>query len=95
MANITRENIAPLTDRINVTLSKEDYYPAFEKSLKTYSKQAKMPGFRPGQVPASLVKKMYGPSAYTDEVLKTVEKEINGYLTKENPIHFCPAFTNG
>ncbi len=89
MASITRENIAPLTDKIIVQLAKEDYYPSFEKSLKTYSKQAKMPGFRPGQVPTSLVKKMYGPSAFSDEVLKTVEKEINGYLTNEKPEIFA------
>ncbi len=89
MASITRENIAPLTDKIIVQLKKEDYYPSFEKSLKTYSKQAKMPGFRPGQVPTSLVKKMYGPSAFSDEVLKTVEKEINGYLANEKPEIFA------
>lgn len=89
MASITRENIAPLTDKITVLLTKEDYYPAYEKGLKTYSKQVKLPGFRSGQVPLSLIKKMYGPKSFTDEVLKAVEKEIKGYLTTEKPEIFA------
>jgi trigger factor len=85
MAQITRENVGLLTDKITVTLNKEDYYPAFEKALKTYSKQARIPGFRPGMVPMPVVKKMYGSSVFTDEILRTVEKEINQYLTQEQP----------
>ncbi len=83
MATITRENIAPLTDKLTVNLAKEDYYPSFEKSLKTYAKNANIPGFRKGMVPAGLVKKMYGNSVFTDEVLRTVEKELNQYVTEE------------
>ncbi len=83
MATITRENIAPLTDKLTVNLAKEDYYPSFEKSLKTYAKNANIPGFRKGMVPAGLVKKMYGASVFTDEVLRTVEKELNSYVTEE------------
>ncbi len=83
MATITRENIAPLTDKLTVNLSKEDYYPSFEKSLKEYAKKANIPGFRKGMVPAGLVKKMYGTSVFTDEVLRTVEKELNHYVTEE------------
>ena len=83
MATITRENIAPLTDKLTVNLAKEDYYPSFEKSLKSYAKNANIPGFRKGMVPAGLVKKMHGPSVFTDEVLRTVEKELNEYVTQE------------
>lgn len=83
MATITRENIGLLNDKLTVKLSKEDYFPAFEKSLKSYAKSANIPGFRKGMVPAGLVKKMYGQSVFTDEVLRTVEKELNSYLSKE------------
>lgn len=85
MATVVRENVAPLTDKLTVKLSKDDYYPAFEKALKNYSKRASIPGFRPGMVPMGHVKKMYGSSVYTDEVLRLVEKEINGYLETEKP----------
>ena len=83
MATITRENIALLTDKVIVKLVKEDYLPAFEQSIKKYAKTANLPGFRKGMVPASLVKKMYGQSVFTDEVLRTVEKELNNYMVNE------------
>ena len=34
-------------------------------------------------VPPGLVKKMYGNSVFTDEVLRTVEKELNNYVAEE------------
>jgi len=83
MATVTRENIGLLNDKLTVTVTKEDYQPAFEKNLKQYAKTANIPGFRKGMVPAGLIRKMYGQSVFTDEVLKTVEKEINTYLSNE------------
>ncbi|GGB06699.1 trigger factor [Puia dinghuensis] len=83
MATVTRENIGLLTDKITVNVSKGDYLPSFEKSLKQYSKQANIPGFRKGMVPSGLIKKMYGSSVFTDEVLKTVEKELTTYMSNE------------
>lgn len=83
MATVTRENIGLLTDKIVVNVSKGDYLPSFEKSLKQYGKQANIPGFRKGMVPAGLIKKMYGPSVFTDEVLRTVEKELTTYMSAE------------
>jgi trigger factor len=83
MATITRENIGLLNDKLTVTLSKEDYVSGFEQNLKKYAKTANIPGFRKGMVPAGLVKKMYGQSVFTDEVLKTVESQLNQYMSKE------------
>ncbi|MCG7860547.1 trigger factor family protein, partial [Flavihumibacter sediminis] len=65
MATVTRENIGQLNDKITVKLSKEDYLPSFEKALKNYSKQANIPGFRKGMVPAGLIRKMHGQSVFT------------------------------
>ena len=83
MATVTRENIGLLTDKIVVRISKGDYLASFEKALKQYGKQANIPGFRKGMVPAGLIKKMYGNSVFTDEVLRTVEKELTTYMSNE------------
>jgi trigger factor len=83
MATVTRENIGLLNDKITVKVEKNDYLPSFEKALKQYGKQANIPGFRKGMVPTSLVKKMYGNSVFTDEVLRSVEKELTTYVTNE------------
>jgi len=83
MATITRENMGLLNDKLTVTLHKDDYFAGFEQSLKKYAKNANIPGFRKGMVPAGLVKKMYGQSVFTDEVLRKVETELNEYIGKE------------
>jgi trigger factor len=85
MATVTRENIGLLHDKLTVKLNKEDYLPSFDKKLKEYSKTANIPGFRKGMVPVGMVKKMYGNSIFTDEILKSVEKELYTWLNAEKP----------
>src|SRR5690349_15299654 len=80
MATVIKENIGLLHEKLSVKLEKTDYLPAFEKALKEYSKKANIPGFRKGMVPSSLIKKMYGPSVFTDEVLRSVDRELIKYL---------------
>ncbi|MBA2251074.1 MAG: trigger factor [Chitinophagaceae bacterium] len=89
MATITRENLGLLNDKLNVKLSKDDYFPSFQKALKDYSKKANIPGFRKGMVPAGMIKKMYGASIFYDEVIKAVEKEIQNYMVNEKPEIFA------
>lgn len=97
MATVARENIGLLNDKITVTISKDDYLPAFEKKVKEFAKTANIPGFRKGNVPAGMVKRMYGTAIYTEEVLRTVEKELYAYLQQENPDIFAQpmALENG
>ncbi len=83
MATIKRDNIGLLNDKLTVHLTKEDYFNGFETSLKKHAKTANIPGFRKGMVPAGLIKKMYGQSVFSDEILKKVESELNQYLTNE------------
>jgi trigger factor len=83
MATVTRENIGLLNDKLVVTITKEEYLPSFEKTLKNYSKQANIPGFRKGMVPAGMIKKMYGPGLFTEEVIRNIEKGLNEYLAAE------------
>ncbi len=89
MATVVRENIGLLNDKLTVKLNKEDYLPAFEKKLKEYSKTANIPGFRKGMVPAGMIKKMYGAGIFSDEVLRTIEKELYTYLDTEKPEIFA------
>ena len=83
MPTVNREQTALLTDKISVTVTKEDYMPAFEKSLKNYAKNANIPGFRKGMVPAGMIRKMYGGAVFSEEVLRSVERALMGYLQQE------------
>lgn len=84
MATVTRETIGKLHDKVTVKLTKEDYVPSFEKSLKQYAKNVNIPGFRKGMVPSGMVRKMYGQSIFTDEVLRTAGSKIEEYLKEQN-----------
>ncbi|MCY7423242.1 MAG: trigger factor [Chitinophagaceae bacterium] len=83
MASVLRENIGLLNDKLTVQLTKDDYMPSFEQAIKKYAKSATIPGFRKGMVPAGMIKKMHGVNVFTDEVLRTVEKELNNYMQIE------------
>lgn len=89
MATVTRNNIGTLHDKITVKLAKEDYMPSFEKSLKQYAKTANVPGFRKGMVPAGMVKKMYGPSIFNDEVFRSAGRKLEDYLKDEKVAIFA------
>lgn len=95
MATVTRENIGLLNDKITVTVSKDDYFPTFEKALKQYAKSATIPGFRKGMVPAGVIKKMHGPAVYTEEVLKSIEKGLVDYLQQEKLDIFAQPLPSG
>src|SRR5262245_9864801 len=83
MATVTKENIGLLNEKLTLKLEKTDYIPAFDKYLKDYSRKANNPGYRKGMVLAGLIKKMYGASVFTDEVLRSVDRELVKYLEEE------------
>ncbi|MGI9190978.1 MAG: trigger factor [Chitinophagaceae bacterium] len=97
MANVQQQNIGKYHEKISVVISKEDYLPTFEKSLKSYAKNANIPGFRKGMVPAGLVKKQYGPSIFADEVMRVAGNELEKHLISTKAEIFArplPAMSN-
>ncbi|MGI4832215.1 MAG: trigger factor [Janthinobacterium lividum] len=83
--NITLDrNEEQLTGLLNVHLDEADYSDAVEKQLKETTKRAQFKGFRPGKVPASLVRKMYGKGILADEVNRLLGKNVDGYLKDNN-----------
>lgn len=82
--NITKETIDELNARVTIKLEPADYQPQVEKVLREHAKKAKMPGFRPGKVPVSMVKKMYGPSVLVDEVNKMLGNKLYEFIGNEN-----------
>lgn len=71
---------------LTINMVKADYEAQVTKSLKDYSHKAQMPGFRPGKVPMSLIKKMYGTAAKAEEVNKLLQDSLFNYI-KENKIN--------
>ncbi len=78
--NIEKEKTGDLTATIKIELEPADYQEKVDKQLKDYQRKANMPGFRPGHVPLSLVRKMYGKSLMYDTVNKTYSEALYKYL---------------
>ncbi|MBN2166537.1 MAG: trigger factor [Marinilabiliaceae bacterium] len=80
--NISKQNIDELNAVITMLVEKADYEPKVNDVLSNYRKKASMPGFRPGKVPAGLIKKMYGKAALVDEINKLVSENLSNYITE-------------
>lgn len=83
--NIIKENVDELNAVLKVKVGPEDYKLKYESALKNYSKKAQIPGFRPGKVPAGLIKKMHGKSILVDEINRLLNDTVYNYIS-ENKI---------
>jgi len=81
--NIIKENIDELNAVLKITIEESDYKEKVETILANYRRKAKIDGFRPGKVPAGMIKKMYGTAVLVDEVNKILSESISNYLVKE------------
>ena len=84
--NITKNEVDALNAIIEVKIDKNDYEENVEKALRELRRKVALKGFRPGMVPAGLVKKMYGKSTLIEEVNKILSNSLWKYIS-ENKIH--------
>lgn len=70
---------------IKILLTEEDYQPKIEQKVKQYRKQVNLKGFRPGKVPANLIKKMYGRDIKIEEINGLLAENLPKYI-KENDL---------
>jgi trigger factor len=81
--NISQEKIDNLNAVVKINIDPADYTPRVDKAIKDHAKKAKIPGFRPGMVPASHIKRMYGKSILVDEINNLLSDTLNKYLEDE------------
>ena len=67
---------------ISVQIEKKDYEGKVIEVLKSYSKTAKIPGFRKGFVPMGLIKKQYGNAVKVDEINKLLDSSLKKYINE-------------
>lgn len=80
--NISQENIDDLNAIINIELTPEDYKSQVDSVIKSQAKKAKLPGFRPGMVPASHIRRTYGKAILIDEINKIVGDSLNNFISE-------------
>ncbi len=79
--NITQDKIDNLNSVLTIKINPEDYKDRVEKAIKTQAKKAKLPGFRPGMVPSSHIKKMYGKNILVDEINNLLNDSLTNYIS--------------
>ncbi len=78
--NISFETQDKVNGLMTITVEEADYQADVEKNLKSYRKRANVPGFRPGQVPMSHVKRMFGASVKMDAINKLLGDSLQKYV---------------
>lgn len=81
--NISHQKIDDVNANITVELAPEDYNPAVDKAIKDQAKKAKLPGFRPGMVPAGHIRRTYGKAILFDEINRLINDRIGAYITEQ------------
>lgn len=85
--NIKHENVPGLLQEVVFEISKEDYAANLEAALKKQRRAAAVPGFRAGNAPMGLIKKMYEPTLLVQEVDKLVNESMANFI-KDNNIQY-------
>ena len=77
---IEQSELKDLKAVVTLTVEAADYQEEVAKQLKEVRHKAQMPGFRPGMVPAGLVKKMYGKGILADVLNKKVGEGLQKHI---------------
>ena len=84
--NIVRKDLDQNNALVTICIEKADYAEKVDKNLRDFRKKANIPGFRPGMVPAGLVRKMYTKTERAEEINKRVSENLYSYI-RENKMN--------
>lgn len=67
-----------------LTIPAKDISARIDAELKSVAPQVRMPGFRPGKVPANLVRKMHGPALEQQALESAVQESVQKLIQDQN-----------
>ena len=83
--NIRHENVPGQVQEVVFEINKEDYAANLEAALKKQRRTAQVPGFRPGNAPMGMIKKMYEKTLMVNEIDQLVNINMDKFF-KDNDI---------
>ena len=75
-----KEKIKDLHYSVNGVIPAAELQAAADEILLEYGKKVKMPGFRAGKVPLSILRQKYNASAYGEAIDKLMNNDLNNYV---------------
>jgi trigger factor len=79
------QEVSPCRWQVRVTLPAEETAPHFDKAYRTLQRTARIPGFRAGKVPLSVIRKRFG-DAVREDVGNTLLKETFPQALQEHAL---------
>ena len=81
--NVSFEKVDKVNALVTIKIEKADYEGKVAEAIKDFRKKASIPGFRPGQVPTSLLKKRFGTEILAEQVNKVMVDELYKYIREQ------------
>lgn len=79
---VTETKNEGLSRAYTVAIPAADFDEKVDSRLKEVAKTAKLPGFRPGKVPASILKKKFGPNVMGEALEQTINEASSKVLSE-------------
>jgi len=82
---LTKEftNLEKSAVKLTVTIGKKDVEEAYNSTVAKYVKNAQIPGFRKGHVPANVLERKYGDSLKADTLSDLIDRSFSEIFDKE------------
>ena len=80
---ITETNAEGLKHEFKVTVDADDIKAGIEKRLREIGRQVKLPGFRPGKVPLTVLRQRYGSSVLGEVLERTVNDTSSAAMREQ------------
>ena len=80
---IEKQNLENHEVKLDVTLDKEEFAPYMNKAARKIAGSQKIPGFRPGKAPASVIRNMFGELAIAQEAFDMFLEEKYAAILNE------------
>ena len=78
------ENLSPVKKKILIEVPQDDMANEMNKALADYGKKVKIPGFRPGKAPRSLVERHYGDQLQGEVMNKLITRSYFSAVREHN-----------
>ena len=82
----TAENLSPTRVRLSVEVPFEEVKPSLDAAYKKIGAQIRVPGFRPGKVPARIIDQRVGRAAVLEEALNEVVPQTYVEAAREHEL---------
>src|SRR5689334_6252433 len=76
--------VSPTRKEITIEIEQAQVQSAFDRISDEFSKQAKVPGFRPGHAPRSVIKTRYKKEITTEVLKELVPEAVNNAIIEHS-----------